>query len=126
MIIKDLSKEFHPVPKILQKNNSAEKSVEMKKKSKKLAKLEKERTSILQEDNTKCFLCGKQGKLDKHEAFGGRNRQRSMKYKLVYYLCRLCHSKADTDKETKEKLQNNARKVFIKEHSKKEFIEIFK
>lgn len=126
MIVKDLSNSFHPVPKTLQKNKTAEKTTEMKKKSKKLAKLEKERTSILQENNTKCFLCGKQGKLDKHEAFGGRNRQRSMKYRLVYYLCRLCHSKADTDKDIKEKLQSNARKVFIKEHSKKEFIEIFK
>lgn len=126
MIVKDLSSSFHPVPKTLQKNKTAEKTAEMKKKSKKLAKLEKERTSILQADNTKCFLCGKQGKLDKHEAFGGRNRQRSMRYKLVYYLCRLCHSKADTNKDIKEKLQSNARKVFIKKHSKKEFIEIFK
>lgn len=124
MIVTDLSKELHPVPKCRQ--NVDKQPKQMKKKSKKLAKLEKDRFSILQEDDTKCFLCGKQVKLDKHEALGGRNRQKSMKYGLVYYLCRLCHSKADLDKNTREYLQNNAKKVFIKKYSKEKFIEEFK
>lgn len=124
MIVTDLSNSFHPVPKV--KTEKKKETTEMKKKSKKLAKLEKDRTSILQEDDTKCFLCGKQVKLDKHEAFGGRNRQKSMKYELVYYLCRLCHSKADLDKNTREYLQNNAKKIFIKKHGKEKFIEEFK
>ena len=60
----------------------------IKKKTNKLRKLENNRFSILQEDKTKCFLCERKLKLDKHEAFGGSNRQKSMQWGLVYYLCR--------------------------------------
>lgn len=41
----------------------------IKKKSTRLANLENNRTSILQEDNNKCFLCKRNIKTDKHEAF---------------------------------------------------------
>lgn len=99
---------------------------QIKKKSKKLAKKERERFSILQEDKNKCFLCHRQLKLDKHEALGGRNRQLSMRYGLVYYLCRKCHSEAEINIETKNYLKEYARKIFIKNYSKEKFTEEFK
>lgn len=102
------------------------KSGQIKKKSKKLAKLEKNRFSILQEENGSCFICNRQlKKLDKHEAFGGANRKKSIEYGLVYYLCRKCHQKADSDKNTRQVLHKLARKEFIKKYSKEKFLKEF-
>lgn len=63
----------------------------MKNKSKKLAKLERDRTSVFTDDLEHCILCGKK-KNDLHEIFGGRNRLNSIKFNLVIPLCRECHS----------------------------------
>ena len=123
MLVKDLSNSFNPCPKI--KTDKKKEITKIKPKSNKLAKKEKERFSILQKDESKCFLCPCKTKLDKHEAFGGSNRQKSMQWGLVYYLCRKCHSKADLDKEIKQYLHDNAREQFIKKYSKAKFIEEF-
>ncbi len=58
--------------------------------------------------------------------FGGRNRRLSMKYGLVYYLCRKCHSEAEKNIETKKYLQSLSKEHFIKEYPNKNFEEIFK
>ena len=123
MIIKDLSNSFNPVPKI--KKEKVKKQTKIKKKSSKLRKLEDNRYSILQEDTTKCFLCERKLELDKHEAFGGSNRQKSMQWGLVYYLCRKCHSKADLEKMTRQFLHDYARKIFIEKYSEDKFLKEF-
>lgn len=46
-------------------------------------------------------------------------------YGLVYYLYRKCHQKADLDKNTRNKLQNYAKKQFIKIYSKEKFLKEF-
>lgn len=123
MIVTDLSKSFNPVPK-----NKTEKKKEVnkiKQKTNKLAKKERKRTSILQEEDGKCFICRKKLKLDKHEAFGGSNRQKSMQWGMIYYLCREDHSKADLDKNTRTYLHNFARAKFIKEYSEEQFLKEF-
>lgn len=46
--------------------------------------------SIIQEDKTYCFLCGRNGNgdpLEEHHAFGGPNRKLSEKDGLKVYLC---------------------------------------
>ena len=64
----------------------------MKKKSKKLSKLERGRFSIFTDDFKHCYYCKKYFlKLDLHEIYGGSNRQRCMKNGLVIPLCRKCH-----------------------------------
>lgn len=98
----------------------------LKKKSNKLAKLERNRTSILTDNMNKCFICGKKA-TDKHEVFRGRNRQKSMKWKLVVPLCRLCHILVDNNDEASEiLLEKPAKKVFIKKYGEEKFIEEFK
>ena len=67
------------------------KNTKMHNKSKKLTKLERNRTSVFTDDLEHCYLCGKK-KNDLHEIFGGRNRLNSIKYNLVLPLCRECHS----------------------------------
>ena len=81
----------------------------------------------MQKEDGKCFVCKRKFKeLDKHEAFGGSNRQKSIEWGLVYYLCRKCHSKADLDKNTRQMLHDFAREEFIKMHGKEKFLIEFK
>lgn len=124
MVVTDLSNSFNPVPK--NRSEKIKKVNTIKKKSNKLAKKERNRFSILQEEK-ECFLCGKRTgvKIDKHEAFGGANRQKSIEWGLVYYLCRDCHKKADVDISTKKYLHAYARGKFIKKYSKEEFLNEF-
>lgn len=97
----------------------------IKSKTKKLAKAERNRKSILQYDNKRCYICNKTAHLDKDEAFGGCNRLKSMEWGLIYHLCRECHQKKDTDKELRQKLHNNAREVFIKKYGEEIFLKEF-
>lgn len=49
--------------------------------------------SIIQEDTTCCYCCGKRaGKLDRHEPFGGANRDKSKALGMWIALCHTpCH-----------------------------------
>lgn len=51
------------------------------------------RPSILQKDLSRCFICGRTDrKLDRHEVFGGANRDRSKQFGLWVMLCHEdCH-----------------------------------
>ena len=76
MIVKDLSNSFNPVPKSGQKNvkepaKSGSKNV-IKKKSSKLAKLEKNRFSIITKKLDICYICKSNKKEDWHEAIEGK------------------------------------------------------
>lgn len=102
------------------------KTKEIKNKSSKLAKAERNRNSILQADSKHCFVCGATGKLDKDEVFGGSNRRTSIKWNLIYYLCRKCHSRKEVDKELRQKLHDNAREVFIEKYGEELFLKEFK
>lgn len=123
MIVTDLSNSFNPYPKNKTEKKKTTKTI--KNKSNKLAKKERNRFSILQNDKTKCFLSGRCLKLDTHEAFGGSNRQKSIQWGLVYYLCRKCHSKADIEKEIRQYLHDYARIMFIKKYNKEKFLKEF-
>lgn len=125
MIITDLSNSFHPVPKSgHKKTENSYRSGQMKKKSKKLAKLEKNRFSIITKDLEHCYIC-KQAKCDLHEIFGGKNRQASMKYGLVIPVCRKCHEMIPKSKTLTQKLHEVGRKVFKKYYKSENFMQIF-
>lgn len=124
MIVTDLSNSFNPCPKNTVKKEKVK--TRIKQKSNKLAKKEKDRFSILQKEDGKCFVCKRTFKeLDKHEAFGGSNRQKSIEWGLVYYLCRKCHQKADLDKKTRQDLHSFAREKFVEIHSEEKFLKEF-
>lgn len=107
------------------KNKEYKKYKEIRNKSKKLAKAERNRISIIQNDTEKCFVCDQKVHLDKDEAFGGSNRQTSIKWNLIYYLCRICHDKKDIDKELRQKLHNHAKEVFIEKYGEELFLKEF-
>lgn len=80
----------------------------MKKKSSKLAKLERNRFSVFYDDLGVCCNCGSTYKMTKHEIFEGKNRQNSMKYGFVLPLCLRCHGNLQEDTEFNKKWKNKA------------------
>lgn len=121
MIVTDLSNSFNPVPKTLQKSQQKkQKSAEMKKKSNKLAKLERERDKNITKEGI-CEFCSKYSKrLDPHEVYGGSNRQRSIKHKFVKLICSKCHS----NEKIIAQLRIDVQKKFEETHTREEFIKI--
>lgn len=121
MITIDLSNSFNPVPKTGQKKTESPlKSGQMKKKSSKLAKLERQRDKNLIKSGI-CEVCGRYSKqLDSHEIYGGSNRKRSIKHKFVKLLCRKCHD----NKEIIKQLRIDTQKEYMKTHTKEEFIDL--
>lgn len=118
MIVTDLSNSFNPVPK-----NKAEKKKEVttiKKKSKKLARLERQRDKGIVKEGI-CEVCGKYSKyLDSHEIFGGSNRKRSIQHKFVKLICPKCHS----NETIINQLRIDTQKEYEKTHTRQEFINL--
>ena len=123
MIVTDLRNSFNPVPK--NKVEKKKETTKVKQKSNKLAKLEKDRFSIITNNLEKCYFCSKK-KMELHEVFRGRNRQKSMKWGLIVPICKECHTEITKDKEFSKVLENKAKKIFIKKYGKEKFIEEFK
>lgn len=96
----------------------------MKVKSSKLAKLEKNRFSILVDNLNYCVECGLR-KDDLNEIFPGKNRQNSMKYGLVIPMCRKCHIKYTNDRNMQLKWMKIAQEKFEQTYNE-EFINIFR
>ena len=125
MIVKNLSNSFNPVPKPSKKNvkkdtKSNGKNVNIKKKSSKLAKLERQRDKNIIKSGI-CDCCHKYSKrLDPHEVYGGSNRQRSMKNGFVKLLCDKCHS---NEKKIMQ-LRKDVQKEYEKTHTRDEFIKL--
>ncbi len=129
MIVTDLSNSFNPVPKPLQKKKEVcrniKRTAEMKKKSNKLAKLEKKRFSIITNDLKHCYICSEQGKKnvlkdDLHEIYGGSNRKRSIENGLVVPLCRKHHQ----DRIILNWLKRFAQLEFEETHTREKFISL--
>ena len=120
MIVTDLSTSFNPVPKNKKEHvEKIDKFKVIKKKSNKLAKLEKERYSILTNNLEICYIC-KTKKEDLHEIYGGRNRKTSIKKGFVVPLCRKCHQ----NNEVLQRLQRKMQRKYEKTHTREEFIKL--
>lgn len=120
----DLSKEFHPVPKPPKTKKKKPKTI--KKKSSKLAKLERNRYSIITYNLDICYVCKEHRKENFDEVFGGRNRQKSMKYGLVIPICFKCHRKLTDNPILKKQIQEEAKDIFIKKYGEEKFIQEFR
>ena len=118
MIVKDLSNSFNPVPK--KEKVIKEKVTEIKKRSKKQDKIERQRDKNRVKEG-KCDYCHMEKKhLDPHEVYGGSNRKRSIRNNFVKMLCRECHS----SEAIINQLRIDAQKEFEKTHTREEFIKI--
>ena len=118
MIVTDLSNSYNPVPK--KKTEKKKEVTTIKKKSKKLAKLERQRDKNLVKEGI-CEFCGNYSRhLDPHEVYGGSNRKRSMEHKFVKLLCRKCHDNENVIKQ----LRIDTQKEYMKTHTEEEFIKL--
>ena len=80
--------------------------------------------SILQKDNTRCFICKQNAcgdPLDKHHVFGGALRKKSERHGLTVYIhhdkCHIfgklsVHANADVNRQLQAFAQKKAMKVF--------------
>ena len=101
-------------------NKDFKRNSPIKKVTDKQKELNKNRFSIFTTNFNKCFYCGKEGKMDIHEVYGGSNRTRSIKNGLVVPLCRLCHSNERIIHYLRIMLQ----KEYEKRHSREDFVSI--
>lgn len=118
MIVTDLSNSFNPVPK--KKTEKKKEVTTIKKKSKKLAKLERQRDKNLVKEGI-CEFCGNYSRhLDSHEVYGGSNRKRSIQHKFVKLICPKCHS----NETIINQLRIDTQKEYEKTHTRQEFINL--
>lgn len=96
----------------------------MKKKSSKLATLERNRWSVFTDNLNWCYFCGKPI-VEKHEILYGTNRVNSMKWGYVLPLCRFHHEMFHNNHKLTLEWQIKCQDHFCKEHSLKEWLEIF-
>lgn len=95
-----------------------------KKRSSKVKKLEKNRVTLTRGE---CWVCKTQQNLQKHEIFGGRNRQLSMRYGMVVNLCQKHHTDntgVHHNSELNEELKRWGQKKFNEIHEE-DFVKIF-
>lgn len=97
----------------------------MKKKSSKLAALEKNRFSILTDDLDRCYICGRK-RDNLHEVYEGAKRIPSMKYGCVLPLCYPCHVRIHSDRNMALLYKRTFQVKFMTIYPELKFIDIFK
>lgn len=105
------------------KDFKSKKIYKIKNKSKKLAKAEKQRFSILTNNLEICYVCGKK-KDHIHEIYKGANRQVSIRNGFCVPLCNKCHTRTENDIEFLRSLQIECQKAFEKIHTREEFMKL--
>ena len=99
----------------------------MRYKSKKLARLERNRYSVFYEDLSICMNCGSTYQPTKHEIFEGRNRVNSMVYGFILPLCLSCHQRLQEDNPFNKKWKRKAQSYFEENYgTRDDFIKIFR
>lgn len=117
-LVTDLSSSFNPIPK--NRVEKKKKVTEIRKKSKKLAKLERQRDKDIVKEGI-CEFCNIYSKrLDPHEIYGGSNRKRSIQHKFVKLICSECHS----NEAIINQLRIDTQKEYEKNHTREEFIKL--
>lgn len=102
------------------------KEYKIKNKSKGLAKLERNRTSLFTDNKNKCMFCPSAYHLTWHEIYPGRNRKNSMKYKLCLRMCLRCHDKYQEDVKFNDFWRKKGQVIFNKTYPGLNFEDIFR
>ena len=118
-------KDNNYVKTLQKKYKKLQKSAGLKKKSNKLAKLERNRFSLFTNDMSKCYFCPNK-KDHTHKIFCGRNRQNSMRYGLCLPICESCHRKYQNDSVFNEEWHIKGQAKFNEIYPSLDFEDIFK
>ena len=100
------------------------KKVTIKKRTSKLAKVEKNRFSIFTDDLSHCIICGRK-KDNLHEVIFGANRLNSIKYGLVIPVCIEHHLECHKNSELQRVWKQKAQITFKKVYPELDFLKIF-
>jgi hypothetical protein len=85
--------------------------------------------SIIQNDGSRCFVCGRMTDLECHHILGGPNRKWSEKYKLTVMLCHEHHTGpngAQYDRKLNNSLKRLAQIAFEARYSHDEWMKVFR
>jgi len=107
------------------KNSKTHKFNKIRSKSNELAKLERNRFSILTNDLNLCIICGSK-KEHLHEVFFGCSRQLSIKYGIVIPLCSKCHTEMHRNIEWQDYWHKKGQIRFNEVYPNLDFLNIFK
>ena len=84
--------------------------------------------SIIQDDEKRCYFCGKTQGLETHHVFGGvANRPISQRFGLTVKLCAECHRGQDgaqSDKARNRQLKQDAQYAFERTHKRAEWMRL--
>lgn len=83
--------------------------------------MKKRNKSIVQEDMTKCFVCGATQNLHTHEIFfGTANREKSIEWGCYLKLCGRHHNQSNAGVHFNKQLDIN-----LKQHAQRKFEELY-
>ena len=85
--------------------------------------------SIVQGDESRCFICGRMTGLERHHILGGPNRKWSEKYRLTVMLCHDHHTGkngAQYDRNIGDSLKRLAQIAFEARYSHDEWMNVFR
>ena len=85
--------------------------------------------SIVQGDESRCFICGRVTGLERHHILGGPNRKWSEKYRLTVMLCHDHHTGkngAQYDRNIGDSLKRLAQIAFEARYSHDEWMNVFR
>lgn len=82
------------------------------------------------QSNKECYVCGQTTNLHSHRVFfGSANRKLSEKYGMKVWLCGAHHNQSNAgvhfNRQLDLRLKMDAQRVFEKQHSREEFMQIF-
>ena len=85
--------------------------------------------SIIQEDDTRCYICGCQRNLERHHAMSGSNRKLAEVYGLTVMLCADHHRGSigvHSDYILKERIEKDAQRAFEQRYGHTAWMSIFR
>lgn len=76
------------------------------------------KNSIVQDDTSKCYLCGRSGYLHEHHVMNGKGwRKLADEDRLVLYLCPACHEYIHSNAEIRKELKSLAQLRYLESHT---------
>lgn len=106
-------------------HNKIRNTVQIRKRTSRLAKLERNRFSLFSSNTNKCYFCSNAADLTWHEIFRGKNRTNSMKYGLCLRICVSCHEKYQEDINFNDYWHEKGQLAFISSYPELDFLKIF-
>ena len=85
--------------------------------------------SILTDNLEQCMMCGSRTWIEEHHVFGGADRKKSTKYKLLAPLCHYCHNEpphgVHHNAKNRLKLEQAGQRAFNSHYPELDFMKIF-